>query len=107
MTTARELLNRKLTGEGIGMGKLVETIETQPPLDVRVCEEEYIRASSPAPSVSRISVIIMFSFFVTVLVLIQVIATSGGQSVSDERNQQVMMIHQVVIKIYYSDFVTE
>ncbi|XP_062501278.1 collagen triple helix repeat-containing protein 1-like isoform X2 [Corticium candelabrum] len=30
----------------------------------------------------------MFSFFVTVLVLIQVIATSGGQSVSDERNQQ-------------------
>ena len=47
----------------------------------------------------------MFSFFVTVLVLIQVIATCGGQSVSDERNQQVMMIHQVVIKIYYSDFV--
>ena len=42
----------------------------------------------------------MFSFFVTVLVLIQVIATSGGQSVSDERNQQVMMIHQVVIKIF-------
>ncbi|XP_062503126.1 complement C1q and tumor necrosis factor-related protein 9B-like isoform X2 [Corticium candelabrum] len=30
----------------------------------------------------------MFSFFVTVLVLIQVIATCGGQSVSDERNQQ-------------------
>ncbi|XP_062499617.1 collagen triple helix repeat-containing protein 1-like [Corticium candelabrum] len=30
----------------------------------------------------------MFSFSVTVLVLIQVIATSGGQSVSDERNQQ-------------------
>ena len=47
----------------------------------------------------------MFSLFVTVLVLIQVIATSAGQSVSDERNQQVMMIHQVVIKIYYSDFV--
>ena len=42
----------------------------------------------------------MFSFFVTVLVLIQVIATSGSQSVSDERNQQVMMIHQVVIKIF-------
>ncbi|XP_062521728.1 collectin-10-like [Corticium candelabrum] len=30
----------------------------------------------------------MFSFFVTVLVAIQVIATSAGQSVSDERNQQ-------------------
>ncbi|XP_062514147.1 collagen triple helix repeat-containing protein 1-like isoform X2 [Corticium candelabrum] len=30
----------------------------------------------------------MFSSFVTVLVLIQVIATSAGQSVSDERNQQ-------------------
>ncbi|XP_062521593.1 collagen triple helix repeat-containing protein 1-like [Corticium candelabrum] len=30
----------------------------------------------------------MFSFFVTILVLIQVIATSAGQSVSDERNQQ-------------------
>ena len=42
----------------------------------------------------------MFSFFVTVLVLIQVIATSGGQSVSDERNQQVMMIlFQVLLDI--------
>ena len=47
----------------------------------------------------------MFSFFVTVLVLIQVIATSGGQSVSDERSEQVVMIHQVVIKIFYSDCV--
>ena len=46
----------------------------------------------------------MFSFFVTVLVLIQVIATCGGQSVSDER-KQVVIIHQVVIKIYYCDFV--
>ena len=40
----------------------------------------------------------MFSFFVTFLVLIQVIATSGSQSVSDERNQQVMMIHQVLLE---------
>ena len=40
----------------------------------------------------------MFSFFVAVLVLIQVIATSDGQSVSDERNQQVMMIHQVLLE---------
>ena len=46
----------------------------------------------------------MFSFSVTVLVLIQVIATSGGQSVSDERNQQVRMVYQVLIKIYYYDF---
>ena len=46
----------------------------------------------------------MFSFSVTVLVLIQVIATSGGQSVSDERNQQVTMVYQVLIKIYYYDF---
>ena len=36
----------------------------------------------------------MFSFFVTVLAVIQVIATSGGQSVSDERNQQVRMIQR-------------
>ena len=42
----------------------------------------------------------MFSFFVTVLVLTQVIATSADQSASDERNQQVMMSHQVVIKIF-------
>ena len=75
---------------------------------MRVCEEEYIeQAHQLTSSVSRISVIIMFSFFVTVLVRIQIIATSGCQSVSDDRNQQVMMIHQVVIKIYYSDFVTE
>ena len=40
----------------------------------------------------------MFSFFVTVLVLIQVIATSVGQSVPDERNQQVMVIHQVLVE---------
>ena len=45
----------------------------------------------------------MFSFSVTVLVLIQVIATSGGQSVLDERNQQVRMVYQVLIKIYYYD----
>ena len=56
-----------------------------------MCEEEYIRAISPAHFIS-IKVIIMFSFFVTVLVAIQVIATSAGQSVSDERNQQVRMI---------------
>ena len=46
----------------------------------------------------------MFSFSVTVLVLTQVISTSGGQSVSDERNQQVRMVYQVLIKIYYYDF---
>ena len=77
-----------------------------------MCEEEYIRASSPAhlinSSVSRISVIIMFSFFVTVLVLIQVIATSAGQSVSDETNQQVVMIHEFnktfeILLILFSD----
>ena len=43
----------------------------------------------------------MVSVFVTVLVVFQVIATSGDQSVADERNQQVMMIHQVLIK--YND----
>ena len=65
-----------------------------------MCEEEYIRAAHQltSSSVSRISVI-MFSLFVTIIVVIQVIATCGAQSVSDERNQQVMMIHQVVIKI--------
>ena len=46
----------------------------------------------------------MFSFSVTVLVLIQVIATCGGQSVSDEKSQQVRMVYQVLIKIYYYDF---
>ena len=64
-----------------------------------MCEEEYIRASSPAHfiSIEDIGHHHVFIFFVTVLVLIQVIATSGGQSVSDDRNQQVGMIYQVLM----------
>ena len=69
-------------------------LELNFPSDVRVCEEEYIRASSPAHFISIEDIGRHHVFiFVTVLVLIQVIATCGGQSVSDERNQQVVMIH--------------
>ena len=61
-------------------------------------EEEYITASSPVHFISLEDIgHIMFSFFVTVMVLIQVIATSGGLSVSDDRNQQVRMIYQVLM----------
>ena len=62
---------------------------------MRVCEE-YIRASSPAHFIS-IEDIGHHHVFI-LFVVIQVIATSGGQSESDERNQQVMMIHEVSIK---------